>query len=175
MLLQIQKTLRQLASFKRVVVGVSGGADSVALALALKELRYEVIVAHLNHRLRGDESDADAEFVKNFAQKLRVPYVIEKAEIPRHGNLEDNARKIRYEFLENARKRFRADCIAVAHHRDDQMETVLMHLLRGAGPRGLAGMQLQRGKLLRPLLDTTKKEILEFLRKRGQPFRTDST
>lgn len=175
MLLRLQYTLRQFSSFKRVIVGVSGGADSVCLALLLKSLGYEVIVAHLNHQLRGRHSDDDAAFVKSFAQKLRVPCVIEAAEIPRKGNLEANARQVRYAFFEDVRRRFRADCIAVAHHEGDQLETVLMHLVRGAGVRGLAGMSPERGRIIRPLLDVTKKEILRFLKERGQAFRTDAT
>jgi len=175
MLLRIQHTLRQFSPFKRVIVGVSGGADSVCLALLLKTLGYEVIVAHLNHQLRGRHSDEDAAFVLSFAQKLRVPCVLEAAEIPRKGNLENNARRVRYAFLEDVRRRFGADCIAVAHHEGDQLETVLMHLVRGAGVRGLAGMPFERHRLIRPLLEVTKKEILRFLKERGQSFRTDAT
>lgn len=176
MLFQIQNLLRQIdPQPKRIVVGVSGGADSVCLALLLKKLGYEIVLAHLNHGLRGRASDEDAKFVRRFAEKLRVPCVIEEAVIPQEGNLEAQARKVRYAFLEDVRKRMRADCIAVAHHQDDQVETILMNLVRGAALRGTSGLWFKRGLLLRPLLRVGKKEILAFLREHDQPFRHDAT
>lgn len=173
MLLEIQQILRQLPPFKRIVVGVSGGADSVCLAIALKELGYKIILAHLNHSLRGRESEKDALFVSALAKKLKVPCVIKKTVIPAHGNLEENARKVRYEFLESVRKKTKADYLAVAHQQDDQLETILMHIARGAGLRGLAGMNIRRGRVLRPFLNISKTDILKFLRLKKQPYRTD--
>lgn len=170
MLLQIQQNLRHLQGIKRLVVGVSGGADSVCLALILKEFGYEIILAHLNHGLRGRESDEDAKFVKKLAERLRVPCIALKTVIPTRGNLENNARLVRYAFLEDVRRRLRADAIAMAHHRDDQVETILMHLVRGAGLRGIAGMKFKTGRIIRPLLEVSKREILNFLKKRGQVF-----
>ncbi len=175
MLLQIQDILRQLQPLKRVVVGVSGGPDSVCLAILLKEMGYEVMMAHLNHQLRGSTSDEDAVFVRSFAELLRVPCVIEEAEISRQGNLEANSRTARYSFLENIRKRWGAQAVAVAHHQEDQVETILMNLHRGAGLRGLAGMAIRSGDVIRPLLFVTKKNILDFLKKRGQAFRHDES
>ncbi|MFH1012149.1 MAG: tRNA lysidine(34) synthetase TilS [Candidatus Peregrinibacteria bacterium] len=175
MIFQIQDNLRQIPPFKRVVIGVSGGADSVALTLLLHHLKYEIIIAHLNHNLRGQESEKDAEFVQKFAKKLKVICVTQKVVIPKKGNLEANARRIRYKFLESVRKKHQADYIAVAHHRGDQIETILMNLLRGAHLRGLAGMQVQTEKIIRPLLTVTKKEILSFLKREKQDYRTDTS
>lgn len=147
----------------------------MALAYALNELGYEVVIAHLNHQLRGAESDGDESFVRNLAKQWGVPCVVEKSDIPKSGNLENNARQIRYAFLEKARRAYGAKYIAIAHHFDDQIETVLMHAARGAGLRGLCGMPLQNEAIIRPLLDVGRKEILDYLKKHGLTYRTDSS
>ncbi|QQR83241.1 tRNA lysidine(34) synthetase TilS [Candidatus Peregrinibacteria bacterium] len=147
----MQQLLEQLGPIRRLVVGVSGGVDSVVLAHQLHALGYELIIAHLNHGLRGEASDADALFVRQFAKELNVPCVIDRQAISLIGNVEQNARTVRYRFLEDVRKQMKADLIAVAHHLDDPIETVLMHLLRGAGLRGARGMLVQQERLIRPL------------------------
>lgn len=162
-------------SFTRVVVGVSGGPDSVALADILRRKGYAIILAHLNHSLRGKESDADAAYVRELALRWKVPFVIAKVRIPPGGNLESQARKIRYQFLEKVRKAKKAKFIAVAHHLDDQIETLLMHLRRGAGLRGLVGMRPKQDRILRPLLFVTKKDLLLYLKKQKLPYRVDRT
>ena len=134
----------------RIVAAVSGGADSVALAHLLAELSHAgaltlVGVAHLDHRLRGDESDRDREFCAALAANLRLPFDVEQIDVLREAerrgeSIEQAARAVRYEFLERARARLGADRVAVAHTRDDQAETVLLRLLRGAGTRGLAAI-----------------------------------
>lgn len=159
----------------KVVVGVSGGPDSVALALALKDVGCNLVIAHLNHRLRGKESDADETFVREFAGKLKVPCVIQGANIPRKGNLEANARKTRYAFLESVRKKSKATHIAVAHHQDDQIETILMNLGRGTGLRGLRGMQPVSGNVIRPMLGIPKREIFKYLKQKKQSYREDGS
>lgn len=167
------------------LVGLSGGADSVALLLALLDCveRGElagVSAAHLHHGVRGEEAERDMAFCVLLCERLSVPILTRRADVPalakRSGDsIETAGRLARYEFLEEARKHFAASCIAVAHHRDDQAETVLMHLLRGAGLSGLIGMKRRNGHVVRPLLDVSKRGVLDYLSERNQPFCLDST
>ena len=167
-----------------VVAGVSGGADSVALLHILKALEERlsitVAAAHFNHRIRGESADADEAFVKALCERLSVPLLCGGADVPRIAKedgktLEQAARDLRYAFLEEARQHFGAAYIAVAHHMDDQAETVLMHLVRGAGMAGLRGMQPKRGRIIRPLLFLRRQEIEAYLAENGIPYRTDET
>jgi len=162
----------ELPKFKRLVVAVSGGMDSVVLAHLLRD--QNIVLAHLNHGIR-EEADADEQFVKDLAKKWGLECVTEKRKMPERGNLENNARQIRYGFLEEVRKKVGADYIAVAHHFDDQIETVLMHMSRGAGLRGRRGMANMTGNIIRPLLDVSKKEIEAYLQENKLDFVEDKT
>ena len=149
---QVRATIAQhnlFAPGDKVVVGVSGGPDSLALLHALRALRAELQidlhVAHLNHQLREEASDADAQFVAWLAQEWKLPKTIEARDVralagSRHLSIEEAARHARYEFLIEVAQRIGASVIAVAHHADDQVETVMMHMLRGAGLVWLRGM-----------------------------------
>ncbi len=201
----------------RIVIGVSGGADSVVLLDALTRLqpeyRFKLCVAHVNYGLRGRESDRDERFVKGLAKKYNIPCVIASSAKrdeaisrkklssgDRHalsglamtGNLQNSARDIRYNFFLKVAKKVRANKIAVAHHANDQAETILIHLTRGAGLSGLAGMSeirdFTRGrscpiygakrsplKLVRPLLNCTKEDILLYAKERRLKFVQDRT
>ena len=170
-----QSILKKIPPFRRVVIGVSGGADSVVLAHILKELGYDITIAHLNHQLRGENSDEDEAFVMDLAKKWSVGYICERIKIPKNGNLENNAREIRYNFLEKVRKECEVDFIAVGHHLDDQIETILMHIARGAGLRGQVGMRCQSDKLIRPLLDVRRKDIEEYAKDNDLDYRTDES
>lgn len=165
-----------LSDYQSLLVAVSGGPDSVALAHALKAAGFRITLAHLNHGVRGEESDADARFVDNLAKEWGVELVTEKLNIDSRlrGN-EGRWREERYAFLERTRSQVGAEVIVTAHHQDDQVETVLMHMLRGAGARGLCGMQALNGKVVRPLLNTPKSEILSYLEVHQLSYRTDST
>ena len=175
LLTTLKSTLQKITPFKKVVVGVSGGADSVVLAHALKKLGYEIIIAHLNHNLRGAQSDADEKFVKDLAKKWGVLYVVKNGFIPKEGNLENNARKVRYAFMEDVRKKYKADCVAIAHHLDDQVETILMHMVRGSGLRGQVGIKYEKDKLIRPMLDVKRSEVLAYAKENGLDYRTDKS
>jgi len=170
---------------ERWVVAVSGGADSVFLLRALAELAAEfglqLAVAHLDHGLRAGASREDARFVAALARELGLPARLGElppGELARAcGSPEEAARDARHRFLEAARAEFAARRIALGHHADDQAETVLLNLLRGTGPAGLAGMRrLSRdGRVCRPLLDCTRAEIRAELAARGWPFREDAS
>ncbi len=168
-----------------ILVALSGGADSVALLLESIRWKNEnrikrVTAAHFHHGIRGTEADRDAAFCKALCEKCNVPYLEGRADIPTISkdkglSLETAAREERYRFLRDAMETEKLSCIAVAHHKDDQAETLLLHLIRGSGLEGLCGMQPRCGDLIRPLLPVSKSEILDFLAERGQPYCRDST
>lgn len=167
-----------------VVAGVSGGADSVALLCILKALEetlsIRVCAAHYNHRIRGENADADEAFVRELCAARGIPLLCGSGDVPAAAKaegktLEQAARDMRYAFLEEARQHFGAAAVAVAHHMDDQAETVLMHLVRGAGLAGLCGMQPKRGTVVRPLLFLGRAEIEGYLSENRIPFRTDAS
>jgi tRNA(Ile)-lysidine synthase len=172
------------------VVACSGGADSTALLLALHEMSKEkdlrLIVAHAHHQLRGAESDADEEFVRALAWRLRLPYEVRRLELSPQstGNLEARARRKRYDFLAEVAIRHGA-CVVTAHTLDDQAETFVLKLIRGAGAGGLSGIARRRrhqdpttgrwAEVRRPLLGVRRREVLDYLTARGQEFRVDRT
>ena len=164
---------------RKVLVALSGGADSVALLHLMRDAGAEVSAAHFEHGIRGAESLEDAAFCRGLCAGLGVPYYEGSADVPGlrapGEGIETAARRLRYAFLEKARVEAGAEFIALAHHMDDQAETVLMHMLRGAGTDGISGMREQSGTLIRPLLSVRKAEILKYLDGRGQPYRTDRT
>lgn len=172
---KVKSALKPLPPFKKVVVGLSGGMDSVVLTHVLKSLGYEVIVAHLNHQLRGEEADRDEAFVIGLAKKWNLPYVSKKAVIPEDKNIENSARHLRYSFLESERTAYQADLIAVGHQFDDQIETILMHEKRGSGLRGRRGMRPLKGKILRPLIDLPRREIAAYATEHQLEYVTDSS
>lgn len=169
---------------KRLLAALSGGADSVALVCLLTQLRdmygISLAAAHLNHGIRGAEADGDAAYCRTLCRELHVELLEERADVPALARelgvgLESAARKARYDFLYAAKAACKADYIALAHHLDDQAETVLMHLLRGTGPEGVVGMQRFSGALYRPLLEVPKRTLREYLRGQGITWREDST
>jgi tRNA(Ile)-lysidine synthase len=168
----------------RVLVAVSGGPDSVALLYALLEIKDEfdldLCVAHLNHKLRGRESDEDEKLVKNLAQKLDLKFFSKSIDVKKEArkmklSLEEAARLVRYRYLENLADRIKADKIAMGHQADDQAETFLMRLLRGAGGLGLSGIPPKRGRIIRPLIEIKREEIEKFLKEKRQSYRIDSS
>jgi tRNA(Ile)-lysidine synthase len=167
------------------VVAVSGGADSVALLRILEGWAAPLIVAHVNHRLRGADSDADEQFVRELSASLGLPFqsiaVDAAGEARRDGaNLENAARRLRYDWLARVARESGATWIATGHSADDQAETVLHRFMRGTGIQGLRGIArrrpLQPGiNLVRPLLGADRTEIVKFLNSIGQPWREDQS
>jgi tRNA(Ile)-lysidine synthase len=169
---------------ERVGVAVSGGADSVALLLLLVELRKQLgivlSVAHFNHKLRGKHSDADEKFVAKLAAKCGLAFHAGRGDIAaraksKRANLEDTARRARYEFFAHLVEDGRVDKVAVAHTADDQAETVLAHILRGTGITGLGGIHPVVGNVVRPLLGVRRAELRAYLRSKKQTWREDAT
>jgi tRNA(Ile)-lysidine synthase len=170
-----------LAPGARVMVAVSGGADSVALLHVLREIgeqaRLSVAgIAHFNHRLRGAASDEDERFVGELAARCGLDFHRGQFDGDLGGNLEQAMRRARREFLTGLLRAGKADCVAVGHTRDDQAETVLFRVLRGSGLSGLAGIHpVTEDGLIRPLIDVQRSEIEEFLRARGIAWREDAS
>ena len=198
---QYLRKYRLVAPGARVGLAVSGGADSVAMLRAFAEvapsLGVVLFVLHFNHKLRGAESEADAGFVGELAAQLSLEAVIEGEDVGAAAarlrlGLEAAGRRARYAFFQRAAAAHRLDCIATAHTRDDQAETVLLRLLRGAGTGGLAGIHrsfdlselaaeslpspsLPSPRLIRPLLSISRQQVEEYLGSLGQPFRQDAS
>ena len=167
-----------------IVAGISGGADSVFLFLYLlqvqKEYNLRLCFVHVNHGIRGSEADSDERFVEELCEQNGVMYKVFYKDIPKMAQEmsmteEEAGRVYRYECFEDVRKELGYNKIAVAHHQDDQAETVLFQLLRGSGFRGLGGMRAKNADVIRPLLAVKKQEIVETLEKKGQSYCTDST
>ena len=187
MLAELLRSLQKHALLRagdRVGVAVSGGADSVALLFLLWELRERLgivlSVAHFNHTLRGRASGADEKFVAKLAERLAIPFLGGRADIQakakrERANLEDAARRGRYDFFSGLVRQGKLTLIATAHTADDQAETVLAHILRGTGLVGLGGIHRQAEHIVRPLLGVRRAELREFLRARKQTWREDAS
>lgn len=179
----VREKLARLGGRGRGVVAVSGGADSVALLRALCELPCDLVIAHLNHQLRGPDSDADAAFVAELLPSL--PHHIEAIDVAALAaasgdNLEAVARRARYDFLARVARETQAAWVATAHTLDDQAETILHRLIRGSGLRGLRGIAARRELapgiiLLRPMLTVSRTEVIGYLQEIHQPWREDAT
>jgi tRNA(Ile)-lysidine synthase len=164
-----------LTAGERLGVAVSGGADSTVLLHILKRLGWALVVLHVNHQLRGAESDADEDFVRELAQSLNLPVQVERR-TPGSGNLEQEARRARREFFLRAMQEHGLRRVALGHTRSDQAETVLFRLLRGTGLAGLAGMlPVTDDGLIRPLLTTSRDEIRRWATAEGIRWREDSS
>jgi tRNA(Ile)-lysidine synthase len=184
---QVLGTLSRYAMMRpgdRIGLGVSGGADSVAMLRIFAELRMRlgiaVLVLHFHHQLRGTEADEDERFVKALAKDFDLEFESGRADVAGearlHGwNVEDAARRMRYRFFTSVAKQRDLNRVAVAHTANDQAETVLSHLLRGTGLTGLAGIYPAAGLIIRPLLEVGRDELREFLSELRQPWREDAT
>ena len=179
----VRRQIQQCASLqgaKRLLVAVSGGPDSVVLLDALHREGFFVVIAHCNFHLRGEASNEDAAFVKSLAAKYQVPYCqvdfdTEKVAAERKISIEMAARDLRYEWFSQMADEHNCDLIAVAHNADDTVETFFLNLTRGSGLQGLSGMAQLRGKIVRPLLKVSRKQIMEYIAEYNLQYRIDAT
>lgn len=174
------KENRLLKPDDRVIVGLSGGMDSMTLIDVLLSLGYNCMAVHCNFHLRGEESERDAAFVEQWCESAKVGLVSVDFDTYRYAaehkiSIEMAARELRYKWFEDIRKKHHADAIAVAHHRDDLAETVLLNLIRGTGIRGLSGISPKNNSIVRPLLGVSRDEIEAYVDERKLPFIFDSS
>ncbi len=191
LVLQTAQTIRDerlLTAGDKLVVAVSGGPDSMALLHVLNRLasaeEYQLIVAHVNHQFRGAESDIEAEAVEQYARGLSIPFFGVAIDVPAYvrkhgGNTQAAARHLRYQYLHEIAQKSGASAIALAHHADDQVETVVMNMLRGASPSGLIGILMRRREknmeLIRPFLRIPKERLLQYCQSEHISFYVDSS
>ena len=187
LLFRVEQTIRLQRLFTpgdTLVIATSGGADSTALLdllYRLPDYNLHLIAAHLNHSLRGDESDADEEFCRSLASRYAIPFESRRIDVRKLAsenqlNLEDAGRRARIRFLDEISMKHGATAVVLAHHADDQAETLLMRLLRGSGMTGLSGMAFRNARgYVRPLLDISRAEIVQYLRGLGLEWREDAS
>lgn len=164
----------------KLLVGLSGGADSMALLNVLIELKYDCFAAHCNFHLRGEESDKDQLYVEDWCNVNNIPLITVDFDTTKYAadnkiSIEMAARELRYGWFERVRKEHDADYIAVGHHLNDSIETFLLNLIRGTGISGLSGIAPKNGRVVRPLLSVSREEIEEYLDGKATNFRVDST
>lgn len=164
----------------KIVLGVSGGPDSVCLLDILyklsKKYDFKLHIVHINYNLRGRDSEKDERFVQKLGEKYGIATsCCSPSKKEYQGNLENNLRNIRYEYFEKIRKELSFDLIAVAHNQDDQAETVFMRIIRGTGLQGLAAMRAKNANVIRPLLDISRREILDYLKREKLKYRIDKS
>lgn len=180
---KVLDTIRQFNMLKageRVLVGLSGGADSVSLSLCLQYLGYDVYAVHINHCLRGEESDRDEAFCRDFCKSRGIELSVFRVDVTQYCeknklSVELGARKLRYEIFSKVLKDFGATKLATAHSLSDCLETTLLNLARGCSVKGMCGIPPVRDNVIRPLINCTRDEIEQFLSDENQPYVTDST
>ncbi|MBC7886083.1 MAG: tRNA lysidine(34) synthetase TilS [Saprospiraceae bacterium] len=162
---------------QKVLLAVSGGVDSMVMLNLFHKSKFKFAVAHLNYRLRGDESEMDAAYLTKYCEENEIIFHYHSIDpiIFNEGNLQSKARAIRYEWFDSLLADFKYDWIATAHHKDDIKETFMINLMRGSGLKGLVGMLSKRNKIIRPLLFADKEEILQFAVAHEINFREDSS
>ena len=174
MIEKLKSTIKEydlLPDFGEVLVALSGGADSTALLLGLRELGYKVKAVHVNHNLRGEESDRDQSFCRDLCSRLDIPLVVESVDVRGYSeanklSTEEAARDLRYAAIRRS-----ADCpIATAHNLNDCFETTLFNLVRGTSLGGLLGIPPKRDDIIRPLINVTREEIISYLKLKNQPL-----
>lgn len=171
---------QMLSPYGKVIVGLSGGADSMALLDVLMLFNYNCVAAHCNFHLRGEESERDAHFVRNWCKSVDIPFEIIDFDTRQYAadrkiSIEMAARELRYDWFDVICKQYSAEAIVVAHHRDDTVETVLLNLIRGTGIKGLTGISAKSGNIVRPFLSVSREQILSYIEERRLPFVKDST
>ena len=167
-----------------IIVGVSGGADSICLLYFLNSIKNDfnlkITAVHINHCMRGEESDEDNKFVVDFCKSINIPINVFSFDIyskAKEENIttEEAGRKYRYNSFNNVLKKVNGTKIAVAHNKDDNAETIIMRFFRGTGIKGLSGISYKRDNIIRPLLDCLRKDIEDYCRRNNLSYRNDST
>jgi tRNA(Ile)-lysidine synthase len=171
------KAKKILKENDRLLLAVSGGRDSMVMLHLFSHLHWPFGVAHVNHNLRGEESDADAQMVQQYCMHRRIPYYAYTipAGMLKKGNLQENARNIRYEWLENTALQYGYTQIATAHHQTDSIETLFIQMLRATGLAGMTGIPTQRGIIIRPMLGLSRQEIADYALTEHIEFREDQS
>lgn len=184
---KVYKTIKEYELIKKgdkILIGLSGGADSVCLTYVLHMLRdtlgITLCTAHMNHNIRGSEAERDAEFARAYSEKLNIPFTLRSERVTEYacqnGISEELAgRELRYAFFDEFLKENDFQKIATAHNKNDNAETIVMNFIRGSGIKGLCGIPYKRGNIIRPILDVSRAEIEEFCAKNGLEYVTDST
>ncbi|HUM53380.1 MAG TPA: tRNA lysidine(34) synthetase TilS, partial [Chitinophagales bacterium] len=183
MIVAVQKYILQNNRFNSgtpILVACSGGVDSMVLIDVLMKLNYKISIAHCNFQLRGKESNEDEQFIQQFATQNNTPFHVIKFDTKAYKQNNDvstqmAARELRYEWFEKIRKENQYHFIATAHHLDDQLETILLNITKGTGIKGLTGMQSKNGFVVRPFLEISKQEILDYAIENKITFREDSS
>lgn len=181
---KILKTIKENKLIKKgdkIILGISGGPDSICLFNILyslkKEFNLKLVLVHVNYNFRGKDSISDEKFIRNLAKKFKIKLHVKNIKLSdyKKKNLEEYFREVRYNYFNEILKLEKAQKIAVAHNKDDQIETILMHFMRGSGLAGLSGMKIKNNKIIRPLMETKKKDILAYLKQEGIKYREDKT
>jgi tRNA(Ile)-lysidine synthase len=165
-----------------IIIGISGGPDSVALLFVLNTIKVEfnltLIASHINYKLRGEESDMDEVFVENLCKKLDIPLHKKICSLTKSNgaiSIQEEARNQRYDYFEELSRIYSANKIATGHNLDDSVETIFLNMLRGSGAKGLSGIPPKRGKIIRPLIECKRKKIIDYLENIDQEYRIDSS
>ncbi|MDO5397774.1 MAG: tRNA lysidine(34) synthetase TilS [bacterium] len=184
---KIYKTILQnslISPGDKVIIGLSGGADSMCLAHVLcslsERLMFEVAAAHMNHNIRGESAESDAEAAKRFSERLGIKFYYRSADVvgysKQHSISEElSGRELRYSFFEDLQKKYGFNKTATAHNKNDNAETLLMNFIRGSSVSGLCGIPVKRSTIIRPLIDVTRSEIEAYCCENKLPYVTDST
>ncbi len=178
--LEFNAEKRMAGTKKKVLLAVSGGMDSVVMCNLFQEAKFPFAIVHCNFQLRGKESDGDEEFVKNIAKKYSVEVFIKRFETKKYAaeksiSIQLAARELRYNWFEELRKERVFNLIATAHHLNDNIETILFNLTKGTGIRGLRGIPVRQGNIIRPLLFASREEIENYQREKNLEYREDSS
>jgi len=165
------------AENERILLAVSGGMDSMAMVTLFLQAKFQIGVAHVHHHMRGTESDEEAEFVLKYCVHNNIPFHIHHIDpaLLTSGNMHDTARKIRYEWMKKTALEFKYDLISTAHHKDDEVETFILNLMRGSSIKGLSGIPIKRKNIIRPLLFSNRDEIKRYVVQNNISYREDSS
>ena len=185
--LETIKKYNMIENGEKVVLAVSGGPDSICMLDILNDIKndetidinFEIVVAHVNHMIRK-EAEEDEKYVKKYCEEKRIEFYSKSIDVQKMANnnkigVEEAGRKVRYDFFDEILEKTNAQKIAIAHNKNDKVETVLMHILRGSGINGLKGIEAKRGKYIRPLIECERNEIEEYCSKKNLQPRIDKT